>query len=272
MNSLTLSSGRSIPCLGYGCYNAFGEEITRAVEAALRAGYRYIDSAEYYKNEPEVGPAIGAFSGNREELFILSKAWPSSFAHMEAACTRSIRNLQADYLDAYLLHWPGTNTDRRLAAYEQLLHLAEKGLVRSPGVSNFTIEQLEQIRAEFGSYPVIQEIECHPSFRPAEMIRWCQERGIQVVSYEPINRGRDLNLPAVTALAEKYGRTPAQIVLRWHVQRDQLPIPKSSREERILENISVFDFELLPEELAMIDREDTGVRSGLDPSVFPPGF
>ena len=272
MQSYTLSGGVQIPVMGYGCYNAFGAEIEQAVEMALEAGYRYIDTAEFYKNEPDIGPALDTFAGKREELFVLSKAWPSSFDNMEEACVRSAKNLHVEYLDAYLLHWPGTKEDRRLKAYGQLLALVEKGLVRAPGVSNFSIEQLERVKAEYGAYPAIHEIECHPSYHPVEMIRFCQKHGIQVISYEPINRTADLSLAPVLQLAEKYAHTPAQIVLRWHIQHDQLPIPKSSNESRIKENIAVFDFELSKEDMALLDTLDTGKRNGLDPMAFPPGF
>ncbi len=269
MNKLTLAGGRSIPCMGYGCYNAFGEELTRAVEAALEAGYTYIDSAEMYNNEDAVGAALAHASSRREELFVLSKAWPTSFDDLEKACTGSLKNLKTEYLDAYLLHWPGTKEDRRLAAYEQMLKLVDRGLVYSPGVSNFSIEQLEKIKEEFGAYPAIHEIECHPSYQQREMIQWCEAHDIRIISYEPINRTADLSLPAVVAIAEKYSRTPAQIILRWHIQHNQLPIPKSSHAERIRENIALFDFELAPEDMAAIDALETGIRSGKDPLHFP---
>ena len=271
MHYLSLPGGGKIPCIGYGCYNAFGEELTGAVRAALEAGYRYIDSAEFYKNEPDVGRALATAPAERSELFVLSKAWPTSFEDLDASCTRTLAALQTDYLDAYLLHWPGTKEDRRLAAYEQLLSLVERGLVRYPGVSNFTVSQLEQLKETFGSYPAIHEIECHPSYQQRDMIDWCLARGIRIISYQPINRGADLCAPAVTRLAEEKGRTPAQIVLRWHVQREHLPIPKSVTPERIRENLALFDFSLSEAELAELDALDTGVPCGQNPLSFPPG-
>ncbi|MBR3166539.1 MAG: aldo/keto reductase, partial [Lachnospiraceae bacterium] len=163
MDKLTLSNGIAIPCMGFGCYNAFDDVITSAVRMALEAGYRYIDSAAFYKNEPAVGEGLSSYSGAREDLFVLSKAWPSAFEDMEAAFGCTAKDLRLEYLDAYIIHWPGTNDKRRLSAYEQLLRLTEKGYVRAPGVSNFNIAQLQLIRDEFGVYPAVHEIECHPS-------------------------------------------------------------------------------------------------------------
>ncbi len=272
MNSFTLSNGRQIPCVGYGCFNAFGKEIENAVRMALDAGYRYIDSAESYENEADIGPAIRDYPGEREDLFILSKAWPSSFEDIPAAAERSILNLKAEYLDAYLIHWPGTKEDRMLSAYEHILKLQEKGTVLAPGVSNFSIEQMEKIRDEFGAYPVIHELECHPAYQQKEMIAWCARHGIRVIAYRPINRKADMDLPVIGELAAKYGRSPAQIILRWHVQHEHLPIPKSTNPERLRENLALFDFELSREDMDAIDRLETGVRCSQDPKLHPPGF
>lgn len=272
MKSLIMSDGQAIPCMGFGCYNAFGEEIAGAVQTAAESGYRYIDSAEIYKNEDAVGEGLSRVRGLTEKMFVLSKAWPSSFGDLEAACTGSLKNLRLEVLDAYLLHWPGTDEARRLRAYEQLLKLQEKGLVRTIGVSNFLTEQLEQIKTEFGAYPTIHEIECHPSYQQRPMVDWCRERKIQVISYTPINRSVDLEADAVQELAGKYGRTPGQIVLAWHVSHDQIPIPKSVHADRIRENIDLFDFELTPEDIARIDALEAGARAGRDPREFPPGF
>lgn len=270
MNMVKLSDGRSIPCMGFGCYNAFGEEISQAVRAAIDAGYRYIDSAEFYKNEESVGEGLSQRRENRNDLFILSKAWPGSYENLEEACCRSLKNLQVEVLDAYLLHWPGTDETRRLKAYEQLLRLQEKGLVKSIGVSNFYTDMIDKLWEEFGSYPTIHEIECHPSYTRADLISWCRKRGIQTIAYMPINRSADLNAEIIRNLAEKYEKTPAQIVLSWHVRKDQIPIPKSSHEARIRENIDIFDICLTPGEIASIDALDTGVRAGQDPRTFPP--
>lgn len=272
MEKLTLANGIEIPCMGFGCYNAYDDVITSAVQMALEAGYRYIDSAEFYKNEAAVGAGLASYAGDREELFVLSKIWPSFFEDVAAAFGRTSKDLQTEYLDSYIIHWPGTDEKRRLSAYEQLLGLAEKGLVRAPGVSNFSIPQLEKIREEFGAYPFVHEIECHPSYQQRALIDWCRERKIQVISYEPLNRTKDMALPAVEMLAEKYGKSPAQIVLRWHVQHNQIPIPKSGNRERIRENIALFDFELSEDDMEAIDALETGVKDGQDAAKFPAGY
>lgn len=272
MEKILLSDGRKIPCMGFGCYNAFGEEMSQAIRWALEAGYRYIDSAEFYGNEEAVGAGLAACRELREETFVLSKAWPSSYEDIKAALGRTLKHLQVEYLDAYLLHWPGTDEKRRLTAYEQLLSLQEKGLVRTVGVSNFQPEQLDVIKREFGAYPAINELETHPSYQQQELVGWCMQRGIQTIAYSPINRSNDLQNDTVRGLAEKYNRTPAQIVLRWHLEKQHIPIPKSSNRERIHENIGVFDFSLTKEETAAIDALECGAKSGQDPYHFPAGF
>ncbi|MCD8011506.1 MAG: aldo/keto reductase [Lachnospiraceae bacterium] len=268
MEMFTLRDGNQIPCMGFGCYNAFGEEIRQAVMAAVEAGYRYIDSAEKYGNEEDVGKAIAHCSAPREELRVLSKVWPTSYDDPEGALTRSMKALQVEYLDYYLIHWPGTDEARRLKAYEKLLSLRERGLIRTVGVSNFQIDQLEKVKEEFGDYPAINEIERHPSYQQRELGEWCREKGIRTISYSPINRSADLTNDTVQGLAEKYGKTPAQVVLRWHVEKQQLPIPKSGNLQRIRENVDVFEFSLQPEEVSAIDALERGARSGLDPRTF----
>ncbi len=269
MRNITLSDGNAIPCMGFGCYNGFGDEMVRAVSTALEEGYSYIDSAEAYKNEELVGEGLRPHLARREELFILSKAWPTSFADLESACTASLKKLGTDYLDGYLLHWPWLDEALRLKAYEQLLKLQEKGLVRTIGVSNFLTSQMEKIKEEFGAWPTLYEIECHPSYQQRAFIDWCRERDIQTIAYSPINRSADLGAPVLQELAEKYGKTPGQIVLNWHIAHDQIPIPKSVHADRIRENIQVFDFALTPEEMALIDALEAGKKSGQDPLVFP---
>jgi 2,5-diketo-D-gluconate reductase A len=271
MKYLNLADGNRIPEMGFGCYNAFGDEMVKAVACAIGSGYAYIDSVEKYGNEDEVGKGISEAGAKREDLFLLSKAWPTSFGNLEDALVQTMKKLGTDYLDAYLLHWPGTKADVRLKAWEQMLRLQERGLVRTAGVSNFLPEQIEEIGREFGALPAIDELECHPSYQQREMQNWCRARKIQTIAYTPINRADDLTDEAVLRLSEKYGKTPAQIVLRWHVQHGQIPIPKSAHAARIRENIDLFDFELTPEEMAAVDAMERGLRRGKDPREFPEG-
>lgn len=268
MKKLTLNDGNQIPCMGFGCYNAFGDEIVHAICHAVEAGYRYIDSAAKYGNETSVGDAIAQAGVSREKLFILSKAWPSSYDDLEAAAMQTLKDLKVEYLDAYLLHWPGLDETRRLKAYEQLLKLKEKGICRTAATSNFLPDQLDVVAREFGAYPPINELERHPSYQQRSMTDFCKNNGIQTVAYSPINRSNDLRGDTVRAIAEKYGKTPGQVVLRWHLEGDYLPIPKSSNPARIRENIDIFDFSLTKEEVEAIDALECGARSGLDPLVI----
>ncbi len=263
-----LLDGREIPVFGFGCYNSFGEEITRAVAAAVENGYRYVDSAAKYGNEEAVGAALRQFAGMREELFVLSKVWPSSYDAVEESVETSLKELGVEYLDAMLLHWPGTDEVRRLRAYEKLLGLQEKGLIRTVGVSNFLWDQLEGVKRQFGSYPAINQLEIHPAYQQNELQARCEEKGIVRIAYSPIGRGRYLKEETVLAIGKKYGKTSSQVVLRWHLQRGTVPIPKSGRPERIRENSQVFDFALTREEMEQINRLETGVRTGKDPLTF----
>lgn len=268
MKRLRLSDGNQIPCMGFGCFNGFGQELTDAVRTALDAGCRFIDSAANYKNEDAVGAALKQTKAPREEIFVLSKVWPTFFDDPQKSFDQTMRDLGVDYLDAFLLHWPGTDMTKRLKTYEFVLSMKEKGLIRTVGVSNFLEKHLEEIKQEFGAYPAIDEIECHPTFQQRELIRFCYARGIQTVAYSPINRGVDLGNAVTRALADKYGKSETQIILKWHVQHDQIPIPKSLSREHIFENLNIFDFALTPEEMAAVDGLENGERRGKDPMTF----
>lgn len=263
-----LLDGREIPVYGFGCYNSFGDEITQAVAAAVETGYRYIDSAAKYGNEEAVGAALRQFAGMREELFVLSKVWPTSYDAVEESVETSLKQLGVEYLDAMLLHWPGTDEARRFRAYEALLRLQDKGFIRTVGVSNFLWDQLEEVKRQFGRYPAINQLEIHPAFQQTELQNRCNAQGIVCVAYSPIGRGRYLEDETVLAIGKKYGKTSSQVVLRWHLQRGTVPIPKSGRPERIRENSQVFDFELTPEEMEQINALETGARTGKDPMTF----
>lgn len=261
----TLADGERIPMMGFGNYNSHGEEEENAVRLALEAGYRYIDSATCYQNEQEVGNALKASGIPREELYLLSKLWPTDYEQAEQALTKTLRELQTDYLDAYLIHWPGTNEGLRHKAYEQVLKLQEKGYIRSVGVSNFQPDQMERLKEVFGAYPVINQMECHPSFQQREISDYCKKHGIQVIDYRPLNRGAYQNSQELAAIAEKYGKTIAQVVLRWHIEHEQIPIPKSANRGRIFENADILDFSLTAEKVQQIDGFETGIRAGSDP-------
>lgn len=260
--------GKDIPVYGFGCYNSYGEEITAAVTAAIETGYCYIDSAARYENEAEVGAALKQFAGKREELFVLSKVWPTAYDEAEKAVEKSMRELGVEYLDAMLLHWPGTDEARRLRAYEVLLNLREKGRIRTVGVSNFQKDQIDRIKEQFGDDPAILELEAHPGYQQNGLQDYCAERGIVRIAYSPIGRGRYQENKVITSLSRKYGKTPSQVILRWHLQRGTVPIPKSSHPERIRENADVFDFSLTDAEMEILRGLECGGRMGLDPLTF----
>lgn len=267
---ITLNDGNQIPGFGFGCYNAFGAEISNAVRMAVENGYRYIDSATFYKNEDAVGQGLADSGVSHDELFILSKTWPAAFEQVEASVQANLKNLRVDYLDAMLLHWPGQSEVARLHAVEQSLRLQEKGLIKSFGVSNFQMEQIEKLHDEFGIWPAINELELHPAYQQAELVSYCKEQGIQVIAYSPIARGAYVDRAEVLEIAKKYGKSASQVVLRWHTQKGHIPIPKSSHLERIRENADVFDFCLTEEEMAAMNALECNGRMGKDPYSFPP--
>lgn len=272
-DTLRLNNGESMPGYGFGCYKASGSELALALREAVACGYRYIDTAAYYRNEDTVGRALRDCGLPRQELFVLSKIWPSDFEAPARAVERSLRLLELERLDACLLHWPGLDASRRLHAFEALLRLQEQGKIRVPGVSNFWAEHLIELQAHFGFWPALNQIEIHPFFSQPALCRFCAERGIRVISWSPLGRGRDLQHPAVQNLAADLKKTPAQIVLRWHLEKGLLPIPKSVHAARIRENSHVFDFSLDATQVAALDGlelPDGRGRMGPDPLCYPP--
>ena len=267
---ITLADGNQIPGFCFGCYNSFGDEIADAVRMAVENGYRYIDSATFYGNEDAVGKGIAECGVDHSELFVLSKTWPNAYDKVEQSVMNNLKNLRVEYLDAMLLHWPGTDETARLHAFEQGLKLKEKGMIRSMGVSNFQMDQLERLYEEFGIWPVINELELHPNYQQRELAAFCRERNIQLIAYSPIARGAYVDNQELLAIASRYGKSTAQVVLRWHTQKGIIPIPKSSHENRIRENADIFDFVLTDDELAAVDALECNGRMGQDPYKFPP--
>ena len=265
---LALLDGTEIPRYGFGCYASYGHEVAQAVTWALERGYRYIDSAAMYANEKDVGEGIKRAGIDRGEVYVLSKVWPKDYEAAAGSAQQSLRDLGVDYLDCCLLHWPGTEERRRLSAYEQLLRLKDQGSIRSVAVSNFQVDQLERMKEVFGAYPPINQIELHPAFQQRELRQFCLDRGIALVAYSPIKRGAFMGDPRILSIGKKYGKTANQVVLRWHLERDQIPIPKSSHYDRIQENFDVFDFSLTPEEIKLINSLECGGRRGNDPLTY----
>jgi len=264
----TLNNGVKMPWFGLGVYKTQeGPEVENAVAAALEAGYRLIDTAALYGNETGVGNAIRASGIRREEVFVTTKVWNSDQGYDETlrAFEASLARLGFDYVDLYLVHWPvkGKYKD----TWRALERLYKEGLTRAIGVSNFHIHHLEDLMASCEVKPAVNQVECHPLLTQTELRKFCREQNIAFQAWAPIMKGQ-LDLPVLTELAAKYGKTPAQIVLRWDLQSDILTIPKSIRPERIRENANIFDFELSDEDMARIDALNQNSRFGADPDNF----
>lgn len=202
-SSAVLSGNMTIPVMGFGCYKIFGRELVCAVDAAIKSGYRYIDTASFYKNEKDVGLALKNSQIPREKLFIVSKIWPTEFSDPAAALERSLENLNLEYLDAFLLHWPGLDEKLRLRAFEFLLEAQQRGKIIMPGVSNFLKCHLDELHRHFQLWPILNQIEAHPFFQQADLCSFCKEQGIQIISWSPLGRGKEMDNPVVQRISAK---------------------------------------------------------------------
>ncbi|WP_052889256.1 aldo/keto reductase [Thermogemmatispora carboxidivorans] len=271
---VTLNNGVRMPQLGLGVFLTPKEQTISSVLAAFENGYRLIDTAAAYRNEEEVGEAIRQSGLPREELFITSKLWNTDHGYDQAlkGLETSLKKLGLDYLDLYLIHWPLPMKGLTVQTWKGLERAYKDGKVRAIGVSNFKPAHLERLLQESEVVPAVLQIELHPTFAQEETRNYAKAHGIQVESWFPLggqgSKDTLLSTPLLRQLADKYGKTPAQIVLRWHVQLGLVVIPKSVHAERIRENCQIFDFELSQEEVAAISALDTGVRLGPDPDTF----
>src|SRR5207247_280513 len=281
--TVTLNNDVAMPVLGFGVFRSPPEETTAAVETAIADGYRLIDTAASYDNEREVGAAIRASGIDRTEMFITTKLWISDYGYDEALVgfEGCLRRLGLDYVDLFLLHHPvPTDFDRTVAAYTAIEKVMAQGRARAIGVSNFSEQHLENLMQRTEVVPAVNQVELHPFFTQQPLRAFHAKHGITTEAWSPLGgiqryRPADPNAvlnalehPTVTSIADKYGKTPAQVVLRWHHEHGVVAIPKSVRPHRIKENIDVFDFELTAEEVAAIDALDTGVRGGPDPEAI----
>ncbi|HGY3148827.1 TPA: 2,5-didehydrogluconate reductase DkgA [Morganella morganii] len=267
---VTLSDGHFMPQLGLGVWKAGNDVVGAAVQTALETGYRLIDTAAIYQNEEGVGDALKATIVPRDELFITTKLWNSDQQHAGKALEDSLKKLQLDYVDLYLIHWPAPAEDHYVSAWEQLIELQKSGLTRSIGVCNFDIGHLQRIIHKTGVAPVLNQIELHPLLQQRELQAWNATHSIHTESWSPLAQGGEgvFDTDIIQALAAKYQKTPAQIVIRWHLDRGLIVIPKSVTPSRIQENFDVFDFRLEKEELSQIQSLDSGTRLGPDPKEF----
>ena len=269
--SLKMNNGLQIPQLGFGVFLVPPEETKQAVTEALRCGYRLIDTAQGYQNEEGVGAAIAESDVPRDELFITTKLTNSEqgYDNALAAFDVSMKKLGLDVLDLFLIHWPLPMFDEYVETWRAFERLLADGRVRSIGVSNFEIPHLERLLAETNVTPAVNQVELHPQFPQGELRTFDEEHGILTESWGPLGQGKGLlEDPHIVEVAQSRERTPAQIVLRWHVQLGCVVIPKSVNPDRIRENIEVFDFALDDADMAEISKVRSGERLGADPNVF----
>lgn len=264
---ITLNNGVEIPQFGLGVFRSeVGTETSDAVRWALEAGYRHIDTAMMYRNEADVARGIRESGVPRNEIFITSKLAVQSIADrkFEEGVESSLAALKTDYIDLYLLHWPVTNF---ADAWRTLMKYYEQGALRAIGVSNFQVRHLQKLEAEGLVLPAVNQIELHPSFQQRELKPYCEERNIRIEAWSPLG-GRDFLLidrPEIQKIAKKHGKTGAQVIIRWHLDTGNIVIPKSVKQNRIVENAQVFDFHLDAEDLAAIAAMDTNQRSYWSP-------
>src|SRR4051795_13755661 len=265
----TLSLGDvEIPQFGLGVFQVPPEETVENVTTAIGLGYRHIDTAKAYNNETQVGQAVRASGLSREEFFITTKLWNSDHGNAERALKDSLGRLEMDHVDLYLIHWPAPGQDRYVEAWQALIEAQKAGVTRAIGVSNFQPEHLRRIVETTGVTPAVNQIELHPYLTQPGLRREHSDRGIVTEAWSPLAQGAVLKDPVVTEIAEAHNRTPAQVVLRWHLQLGNVVFPKSVTPERLEENIDVFGFDLSSDELERIEALDRGERTGPDPDTF----
>lgn len=271
MRAARLNNGVSMPRLGLGTFQIPDDRLPRVVNAAVAAGYRALDTASIYQNENAVGRAVADCGVARDELFLITKLWNSDQGYDSAlrAHDRSLAALGVDHVDLYLIHWPAPGLDRFLPSWRALCDLQTRGRVRAIGVSNFQIEHLRRLIDETGVAPAVNQVELHPWLQQTELREFHAAHGITTQAWSPLAQGTGLLTdPVLTSISAKHRRTPAQIVLRWHLQQDIQVIPKSADPRRVRENGEVFDFELDELDLAALKRLDVGKRLGPDPDTF----
>jgi len=266
----SLHDGSAIPYLGLGVYRSpLGRPTQAAVGYALEIGYRHIDTARIYGNERDVGIAVRESGVPRDTIFVTTKLWNTDHGYDAAvkACERSLRELGLSSVDLYLVHWPVPG--RRIETWKALEDLARRGLARSIGVSNFTIEHLEELLGATDVVPTVNQVEFSPFTFQKALLEYCRDHRIQLEAYSPLTKGYRLDHPVVREVASRHAKSPAQVLLRWGLQHEVVVIPKSNRRERILENSQIFDFTLSDRDMATLDGLDESLRTGWDPTGAP---
>lgn len=267
-STTTLHNGVEMPWLGFGVFKVDeGEEVIESVKAAIKAGYKSIDTAAIYGNEEGVGKAIAESDIARDELFITSKVWNSDHGYEEtlAAFETSLKKLDLDYLDLYLIHWPVPEQGKYKETWKALEKLYKDGRVRAIGVSNFKTHHLEDLLADCEIKPMVNQVEYHPIFPQQEVHEFCKNNQIQLEAWSPLAQGKLIDNQTLKKIGDKYGKSPAQVTLRWVFQNEVVTIPKSTNSERIAQNADIFDFELTQEDMDNIATLDQGDRLFADP-------
>lgn len=267
-DTFTLNNGVKMPGFGLGVYKVEEEVAVGSVKAALKNGYRGIDTASFYKNEKGVGRGIEESGVSREEIFVTSKVWNDEQGYDSTleAFDQSLDRLGLDYLDLYLIHWPvrGKYKD----TWKAMEKLYEEEKVRAIGVSNFHVHHLKDLMEDSKVKPVVNQVELHPHLTQEDLREFCVEENIRIEAWSPLKKGRIFEDPVITRIADKHRKTPAQIILRWDIQHGIIAIPKSTKEERIIENADIFDFTLTQEEMTQIDQLNKNERTGTNPDSF----
>lgn len=261
----TLNNGVTMPWFGFGTYQAKGDEVYEAVKVALEAGYRSIDTAAVYGNEEEVGRAIADSGVARDDLFVTTKVWNDDQGYDSTlrAFEASRKRLGLDVIDLYLIHWPGK--DKFKDTWKAMESLYEEGSIRAIGVSNFHVHHLEELLKDSRVVPAVNQVELHPRLSQRQLREYCRSHGIQIEAWSPLMKGRLSDNETLLEIAGKYGKSPAQVILRWNLQSGIVTIPKSVTPSRIRENADIFDFELTSSELERIDALNEDRRVGTNP-------
>ena len=268
--TVALNDGHHIPQLGVGVFKVDPKDTERVVSEALEIGYRHIDTATIYANEAEVGRAIAKSGIERDELFVTTKLWNTDQTDAHAAFERSLELLGLDHVDLYLIHWPQPMFGEALGAWRSLIEIVGSERATSIGVANFEIEDLQQLMDETGVRPAVNQIELHPLHQRRELVEFCRAHDIAVQSWGPLAQGKSdlFDRDAVRKAANAHLKSPAQIILRWHMQHGFITFPKSVRRSRLVENANIFDFSLSEEEMAAIDTYDEQKNFGSDPRTM----
>ncbi|MCY3411899.1 MAG: aldo/keto reductase [Candidatus Heimdallarchaeota archaeon] len=247
------NDGSDIPALGLGTWDMYHHDLKQAVSWAIETGYRHFDTATYYKNEKELGEALRASEVSRDDLFVTTKLRPSDFSRAKQAFESSYNALDLEYIDLYLIHWPSGKKETN-EAWKILLELEKDDRLRSIGVSNYSIKQLEELKSLGDTIPVTNQVEFHPWIFDAELLDYCKSENILLTAYSPLTEAKRLRDKRLSELAAAYRKSPAQILLRWALQHGTIIIPKSSNENRIKENASIFDFTLTGSDMELLNQ------------------